>query len=114
MSQIRNVAILGSTGSIGRAALDVLSHHSDSLRLVAISCSKQLELLEQQVSAFKPRYAFALDSESHEANKWAQKNQADDGVTRRSDSHENLLRLMESQEVDTVVGGHRLEQGPEV
>ena len=103
LSQIRNVAILGSTGSIGRAALDVLSHHSDSLRLIAISCSKQLELLEQQVAAFKPRYAFALDSDSHEVKRWAQKNQADDGITRRSDSHQNLLHLMESQEVDTVV-----------
>lgn len=103
LSQIRNVAILGSTGSIGRAALDVLSYNSDTMRLIAISCGKQLELLEQQISAFQPRYAFALDSKSLEVKNWFEKSERLACETSRSSDSERLISLIESKEVDTVV-----------
>jgi 1-deoxy-D-xylulose-5-phosphate reductoisomerase len=57
LSQIRNVAVLGSTGSIGRAAIDVLQRLRSTHRVTAISCHSQLDLLESQIGLVQPRYA---------------------------------------------------------
>ena len=48
----RGVAILGSTGSIGTQALDVLSHHRDEYRVVALAAGRSTELLAQQAAEF--------------------------------------------------------------
>lgn len=54
MSNIRNIAILGSTGSIGKNALDVIASHKDKFRLVSIACGENLGLLIKQVNDFSP------------------------------------------------------------
>jgi 1-deoxy-D-xylulose-5-phosphate reductoisomerase len=48
----RGVAILGSTGSIGTQALDVLSHHRDEYRVVALAAGRNTELLARQAADF--------------------------------------------------------------
>ena len=48
----RGVVILGSTGSIGTQALDVLSRHRDEYRVVAIAAGRRSELLEHQAAEF--------------------------------------------------------------
>src|SRR6478736_448253 len=48
----RGVAILGSTGSIGTQALDVLAHHRDEYRVVALAAGRDSELLHQQAAEF--------------------------------------------------------------
>jgi 1-deoxy-D-xylulose-5-phosphate reductoisomerase len=48
----RGVVILGSTGSIGTQALDVLSRHRDEYRVVALAAGHESELLEQQAAEF--------------------------------------------------------------
>jgi 1-deoxy-D-xylulose-5-phosphate reductoisomerase len=48
----RAVAILGSTGSIGTQALDVVSRHRDEYRVVALAAGSNRELLAQQAAAF--------------------------------------------------------------
>jgi 1-deoxy-D-xylulose-5-phosphate reductoisomerase len=48
----RGVVILGSTGSIGTQALDVLSRHRDEYRVVALAAGRNTELLEQQARMF--------------------------------------------------------------
>ena len=50
------VAILGSTGSIGRQALDVIRAHPDRFEVIALSAWNNTELLAQQVAEFAPRY----------------------------------------------------------
>jgi 1-deoxy-D-xylulose-5-phosphate reductoisomerase len=49
----KNVIVLGSTGSIGKSALDIIRHHP-TLRCVALSCQSNLSLLIEQVQEFKP------------------------------------------------------------
>jgi 1-deoxy-D-xylulose-5-phosphate reductoisomerase len=46
------VAVLGSTGSIGTQALDVISRHRDEYEVVALAAGRNTELLEQQRRAF--------------------------------------------------------------
>ena len=46
----RGVVILGSTGSIGTQALDVLSRHRDEYRVVALAAGRNTELLAEQAA----------------------------------------------------------------
>jgi len=48
----RGVVILGSTGSIGTQALDVLSRHRDDYRVVALAAGRNTELLGRQAAEF--------------------------------------------------------------
>lgn len=53
---MKNIAIIGSTGSIGTQTLEVVRANND-LRVVALAAGNNVELLEQQVREFKPVYA---------------------------------------------------------
>ena len=51
---MKRISILGSTGSIGTQALDIIEHHPDRLSVAALSCAKQLDLLRDQIRKFHP------------------------------------------------------------
>ncbi|HUO76322.1 MAG TPA: 1-deoxy-D-xylulose-5-phosphate reductoisomerase [Thermodesulfovibrionales bacterium] len=52
---MKRVVILGSTGSIGRMALEVISRHSDDFCVVGLAAGKNVDLLGRQVKAFRPQ-----------------------------------------------------------
>ena len=54
MGSVKKIAILGSTGSIGRQALDIIRALPDELKVIALTGNKNLELLERQISEFQP------------------------------------------------------------
>lgn len=58
---MRRLAILGSTGSIGRQALDVVRLHPDEFSVIGLSCLKSIDLLEKQIREFKPAMAAVYD-----------------------------------------------------
>ena len=51
---MKNVVILGSTGSIGKSTLDVIRNLEHKYNVVALSANSQWELLSEQVREFKP------------------------------------------------------------
>jgi 1-deoxy-D-xylulose-5-phosphate reductoisomerase len=53
----RGVALLGSTGSIGRSTLDVLRRQQEHFRLVALTAGRNRDRLEAQVAEWRPSYA---------------------------------------------------------
>jgi len=53
----KRVAILGSTGSIGRQALDVIGRYRDRFDVVGLAAGKNLALLAEQVASFQPPVA---------------------------------------------------------
>ena len=53
----RRVAILGSTGSIGTQALDVIARHHDRFEVVGLAAGRNVELLREQAKRFAPRVA---------------------------------------------------------
>lgn len=53
------VVILGSTGSIGRQALEVIRCHPDELHLVGIAAGQNLDLLGRQVEEWSPAFVSA-------------------------------------------------------
>lgn len=90
------VAILGSTGSIGRSALEVIQRHPRRFRVEALAANQSLDALARQVDQYKPRRAVlatdnGMGSTSHLPS-------ADWSVGR-----EPLLELTQDPDVDVVV-----------
>ena len=54
MKQKRQIAILGSTGSIGTQALEVIKEHSDLYEVYCLTANNKVELLAEQAHQFKP------------------------------------------------------------
>lgn len=52
-NKMKNIAIIGSTGSIGTQTLDIVRANSD-LKIVALAAGSNVELLERQAREFKP------------------------------------------------------------
>lgn len=51
---MKNIALLGSTGSIGRNTLEVIAQNRDRFRVVTLAAGERIELVEQQVRDFTP------------------------------------------------------------
>jgi 1-deoxy-D-xylulose-5-phosphate reductoisomerase len=54
---MKNITILGSTGSIGVSTLEIIAAHPDRFRVVALTAGKNLELFVRQIRQFSPRLA---------------------------------------------------------
>lgn len=59
---MKRVAIIGSTGSIGQASLEVLSHLRSQFSILALSAYKNIERLALQIERFRPPYAVVADN----------------------------------------------------
>ncbi len=57
----KRISILGSTGSIGRQALEVIEKLQDKFEIVALAGGSNIDLLNKQIQKFKPKYAYAKD-----------------------------------------------------
>lgn len=55
------LTILGSTGSIGKSTLDVVSRHPEKFRVFALTGHKQVDKLAAQCKQFRPEYAVVGD-----------------------------------------------------
>ncbi|NJD06438.1 MAG: 1-deoxy-D-xylulose-5-phosphate reductoisomerase [Methylococcaceae bacterium] len=58
---MKNICILGSTGSIGVNTLDVVGRHPDRYRVVALTANNNLERLLEQCRTHRPAYTVLLD-----------------------------------------------------
>lgn len=57
---MKKISILGSTGSIGTQALDVVRDNKD-IKIVAMSCASNISLFEEQIREFKPEFVCVYD-----------------------------------------------------
>lgn len=64
------VAVLGSTGSIGRSALEVIAASAGRLEAVALAARASTELLEKQARQFGPRWVIATDTDAAADHPW--------------------------------------------
>ena len=95
--RMKRVAVLGSTGSIGRSTLEVIARHPDRLRLVGIAARSRTDLLARQVAQAHPPLVAIWD---------AQRAQELADLTGRRDvlaGPDGLLALATHPEVDLVV-----------
>ncbi len=67
-----NVAVLGSTGSIGRSTLEVIAASGGMLRAVALSARGNTGLLLRQAQAVRPRRIVAADAAAAARQDWSE------------------------------------------
>lgn len=60
---MKKVAVLGSTGSIGTQALDVIRANRDKFEVTSLTCGKNIERLSKQIEEFSPKLAVTADAE---------------------------------------------------
>lgn len=60
---MKEISILGSTGSIGTQALDVVRKNRDKFMIKALSCRRNLELMKKQISEFEPELVVTATGE---------------------------------------------------
>ena len=61
---MKNISILGATGSIGTQTLDVIRMHPEAFRLIAFSSGRNIELTKQIIEEFQPAYVSVMEEES--------------------------------------------------
>ncbi|MDE0504052.1 MAG: 1-deoxy-D-xylulose-5-phosphate reductoisomerase, partial [Candidatus Poribacteria bacterium] len=59
---MKHLAILGSTGSIGKSALAVAATHPDEFSVAGIAANTSVDLMECQIRRFRPRCAALTDT----------------------------------------------------
>ena len=87
MDKKRKISIIGSTGSIGTQALEVIEKLQDKFEIIALAGGNNAELLKEQAKKFKPKFIYA------------QKDIKIDGTK----SLKNLDEIAENQENDIIL-----------
>lgn len=94
---MKRVAVLGSTGSIGRSTLDVIASQPEQLALAGVAARSRIDVLAQQIQRFRPALAAVWDEEkARELARMTGRQDVDAGV-------EGLTRLATHPDVDVVV-----------
>ena len=96
---IKNIAILGSTGSIGTQTLDIIERHPDLFRVSVLTANDNWELLARQASQFHPKRVVLVNPENYENLKEALKGKNIEVATGR----EALIDAPTDEETDMVV-----------
>jgi 1-deoxy-D-xylulose-5-phosphate reductoisomerase len=95
----RRIAILGSTGSIGRQTLDVVREHRDLFEVELLTCRSSWELMAQQAREFDANNAVICDE-----SKYKNLSEALDGTeTKAFAGMKSVCDLVTSDRVDIVV-----------
>lgn len=94
----KRIAILGSTGSIGTQALEIVRQHPDKFQIVVLTANSNVELLLEQILEFNPEYGLICDEEKYSILK---KNAS--GSTSILSGSEHLKELASLPNVDIVL-----------
>ncbi|MCX7832404.1 MAG: 1-deoxy-D-xylulose-5-phosphate reductoisomerase [Actinobacteria bacterium] len=94
---VKKIAIFGSTGSIGRQALEVISHYRNEFEIVLLTGYKNYFLLKEQALEFNARYISTPDAQSFESLK------DDPQVGYKLINFKQATELIRSEEVEVVL-----------
>ena len=106
---MKQIAVLGSTGSIGTSCLDVVRSLDDRLAVFAMTAHRQWEPLAEQAAEFSPAYAVLGDPEAEKRLRPEPFPQN----TKLLFGPEAIEQVAAMPEVDIVVSGHRGSGGAE-
>src|SRR3954470_3306230 len=93
---MKRLAILGSTGSIGRSALDVVRAHPDKLRVVGLAAGANADRLIEQATEFQPKVIAMATEESMQSI-------AAEHVAERGFGSAGLVAVATHPDVDIVI-----------
>lgn len=98
---MKEITILGSTGSIGVNTLDVISSHQDKFNVRALTANKNLDVLAEQCFKYQPEYAVMTDEQS--ASKLEEKIKKNAPDTSVLGGVDGLVKVAELDSVDYVM-----------
>ncbi len=90
----RKVLVLGSTGSIGKATLEIIEHEKETFEIFGLACRNNVDLLNKQIQKFKPKFV-CVYNESQKAKVNFNKRKLLTGI--------EGMKEMISMDFDTVV-----------
>ena len=95
----KKIAILGSTGSIGRQTLSVISEHDDMYEAYVLTANNSVELLIEQAKQYKPETVVIANEQHYETVKTA----LEDLPIKVFTGSDALCQVVEDDNVDVVV-----------
>jgi 1-deoxy-D-xylulose-5-phosphate reductoisomerase len=98
LNKLRNIAILGSTGSIGCSALEVIANIPDRFRVTCLTANKNIALLQEQINHFRPKAVVLLDESQASILK-----SCVDGETEVLVGEDGLQQIVQRKDVDIVL-----------
>ncbi len=93
---MKNISILGSTGSIGTQTLDIVKNNPKEFKIVGLTTNKNIGLLKKQISDFSPEAVAVMDNEKADLLK------KDAGINVYS-GIEGIIKIAKLSNSDTVV-----------
>jgi len=96
---MQRIAILGSTGSIGKNALDVISRFPDKFKVSFLSAHSNIELLSEQVKRFKPEGVSVVSKEKARQFKKLSRNKK----LKIYEGEEGLCGMLKREKIDIVL-----------
>lgn len=96
---MKNIAVLGSTGSIGMQTLEIAREYADDIRVAVLAAHSNIELLEQQVREFKPGLVCVYDEDKARLLK----DRVNDLDVRVTAGMDGLIACVTDADVDMVV-----------
>src|SRR3989339_713622 len=97
--KMKNIVVLGSTGSIGKNTLEVARNLKDKFRVIGLSSNSRWELLAEQIEEFKPTCVALNDRQLAEKLK----RRFTDNNLKILTGNNCLKEIVSNQEVDVVV-----------
>jgi 1-deoxy-D-xylulose-5-phosphate reductoisomerase len=95
---MKNICILGSTGSIGQSSLEVISNFPDRFRVVSLTTNKNIDMLQRQIARFQPCSVAVFDECSASLLK-----QTTNGSLQVLTGTEGIQELAIREDVDVVI-----------
>ena len=93
---MKNIAVLGSTGSIGTQTLEIVRRFPDMFNIIALVAHRNVHLLRDQIKNFHPEFVVVSD----ERNAEILSNEVD---IRVFVGEENIVRAATDHRVDMVI-----------
>ena len=99
---MKNIAILGSTGSVGRSSLEVIRSNRESYKVELLVANSNFELLIEQYEEFQPRYIYLESQEARDSfNEYIHATKGDKNPLLKDDIE--LDQIIASSSIEIVV-----------
>lgn len=97
---MKNISILGATGSIGTQTLDVI-RKTEGINLIGVTANTSVKMIKEIIDEFSPKYVGMMDEDSkNEIDTYVKENNLDIEVLF---GIEGLKKIASLEEIDTVV-----------
>ena len=98
---MKNLAILGSTGSVGKSTLDVVRRNNDKFQINLLTANKNFEILLEQVHEFQPKFIYLNNPDAQKSIVEATKSL--NFNTTFLTNEDELMDILSSQESEIIV-----------